>query len=117
MDTLLPQTNVDTPIDSSTPNSINNSANAVNLISLKGYFGGQDQTQEDTEAISFIYKFFADLGTTEMGEILMAVRNIERKIGPATLETSRAQAVFRYLRLQQTYSQIGQELEGMTRGF
>lgn len=115
MDTLLPQ--ADSPIDNSSPNSINNSNNEVNLISLKGYFGGQEQSLEDSEAIGFIYEFFSKIGTTEMGQILMAVRNIEARIGPATIDTTRAQAVYRYLKIQSDISFLTEQAKGMERGF
>lgn len=117
MDTLQPDTQPETPIDSFQPTGAINNTNEVNMISLQGYFGNQSPTFEEKEAMAFIYQFYQDLGINEMATVLMSIRGIENKLGSIPLDMTRSQAVFQYLKLQKSISQMTEQAKGMERGW
>lgn len=110
MDIIEPKQNIESvdPYIQSAPSS--DSYRDMNFMSLKGYFGIESPEAGEEEALNWVFQEFEKMGATNMADILLGIREIERKmISP--LGTPRVTAVRNYLKIN---SQIV-DLEGQKR--
>ena len=111
-DIIEPNINIDTDTHvDSIPSS--NSYRDMNFISLKGYFGVDSPGPAEEEAMNWIYGQFEKMGSTDMAEILLGIRDIERNL-TAPLGTPRAIAVRNYLKINSQIADLEGQKQAMT---
>lgn len=110
MDIIEPKQNTDTEPNHMQSMPSSDSYRDMNFMSLKGFFGIDNPEAGEEEALNWIYGEFEKNGAVDMAEILLGIRDIERKmISP--VGTPRVTAVRNYLKIN---SQIA-DLEGQKR--
>jgi hypothetical protein len=87
----------------------------MNFISLKGYFNLDNPSVEEEEALNWIYKEFEKMGTFDMSEMLLNLKDVERRIGVQPPGTSRATAIRNYLKINSQISDLQGQREAMER--
>ena len=85
----------------------------MNFISLKGFFGIESPEAGEEEALNWIYGQFEKMGATNMADILLGIRDIERKmISP--LGTPRVIGVRNYLKINSQIADLEGQKQAMT---
>jgi len=90
-----------------------NSYRDMNFISLKGFFGIDSPEAGEEEALNWIYGEFEKMGSTDMSEILLGIRDIERRI-TSPVGTPRVTAVRNYLKINSQIADLEGQKQAMT---
>lgn len=72
-------------------------ARDANFVSLKGFFGLDNPSTDEIDALNFIYDFFESRADS-MGDMLIQIRQIEGRVGVAPLGVNRAAHLKNYLK-------------------
>jgi len=108
--TIEPKQNIETEDNHLQGVPSSDSYRDMNFISLKGYFGIDNPEAGEEEALNWIFGEFEKNGATNMSDILLGIREIERRM-VSPVGTPRVTAVRNYLKIN---SQIA-DLEGQKR--
>lgn len=87
----------------------------LNFLSLKGFFGIENPSVEEEEAMNWIYDKFEKAGATNMSEILIALKEIENKIGIQPLGVGRLIGIKNYLKLNAQIAELEEQKRAMER--
>ena len=86
------------PGDSPSPPS-SDRGDEVNLISLRGYFGLDAKDSYHDKSLQFIYNSLSESGVRDMSEMLLYIKDMERRLGPTPLGENRLVHVKNYLKV------------------
>jgi len=112
MDVITPQENVEQEINHTQNPPSSDSFRDMNFISLKGFFNVERPTVEEEEAMNWIYGQFEKMGATDMSEILLGIRDIEKRM-VTPIGTPRAIAVKNYLKINSQIADLQGQREAM----
>ena len=110
MEVLEPNTQEEPGDDARPPSP--DSYRDMNFISLKGYFGIDNPTVEEEDAMNWIYEQFEKMGPVNMAEILLSLREVERRIS-IPIDVGRLKAVRNFLKINSHIADLQGQLEAM----